>query len=119
MRRVSADSADLTDEYGIQVGRWSQYAGTDALPFDAMWCVVPPGSRTERDRHPEVELAVVVNGDATFESGDTTVDALQGAAVLLSSNEQHIVHNRSDVSPLVMLSIYWLPTDLGDSGDGP
>lgn len=119
MRRVSADSAQLTDEHGIQVGRWSQYAGTDGLPFDAMWCVVPPGSRTDPDCHPEVELAVVVDGAATFESGETTLDAAQGAAVLLSSNERHIVHNRSDAAPLVMLSIYWLPADLGESGDGP
>ena len=109
----------MTDEFGIQVGRWENYADADSLPFGAMWCVVPPGSRTDPDSHPELELAVVVDGAATFESGETTLDAGQGAAVLLSSHERHVVHNRSDDKPLVMLSIYWLPDELGDAGDGP
>jgi quercetin dioxygenase-like cupin family protein len=118
MRRVSADSAQLTEEYGIRIGRWTQYPETEAFPFDAMWCVLPPGARAAEDRHPEMELAVVVNGSAVFESGETTIDAAPGAAVLLSSNERHVVRNRSDESPLVVLSVYWLPPEAGETGDG-
>lgn len=118
MRRVSADSAQLTEEFGIRVGRWTQYDNADELPFGAMWCVVPPGSKTDPDSHPELELAVVVDGSAIFEAGQATIEAAAGAAVLLSSNEQHVVHNTSDDSPLVMLSLYWLPTNVGETGDG-
>lgn len=119
MRKVSADSAQLTDEFGIRVGRWTQYRGAEEFPFGAMWCVVPAGSHTEPDSHPEVELAVIVDGGAVFETDGATIDAAQGSAVLLSSHEQHVVHNTSHDAPLVMLSIYWLPAEAGEPGDGP
>ena len=131
MERLSCDAAELTTEFGVRVGRWAQYPANKLLPFDAMWCRVPAGGRTERDCHPEIELAVVVNGSAAFESpaaadaatGATAdddgtgadsgtgamTDAPQGTAVLLHGNEPHVVHNKSADEPLILLSIYWLP----------
>ncbi len=113
MRVLSSDSAALKPEFGILSGRWSQYADVDGLPFDAMWCVVPPGSHSNEDYHPEIELAVVVEGSARIETPDnegmTEVGA--GAAVLLGSHERHVVHNGSADDPLVLLSIYWMPTN--------
>jgi len=114
MQTFSTESAQFTDEFGIQIGRWAQYAQNSALPFDAMWCVIPPGSQSEEDHHPEVELAIVVSGEATFrsqDSPDSELDAPLGTAVLLSSYERHVVHNRSEDAPLGLLSIYWMPDD--------
>ncbi|MFJ5533360.1 cupin domain-containing protein [Streptomyces sp. NPDC093261] len=120
MRRLSSESAVLTDEYAIRIGRWSQYAGSEALPFGAMWCVVPPGGSSAPDRHPEVELAVVVGGRAAFavEGGEPEPTPV-GTAVLLDPEEGHVIHNLSDTEPVTLLSIYWLPEDgtAGTAGD--
>ncbi|MFE0062634.1 cupin domain-containing protein [Streptomyces sp. NPDC059003] len=110
VRRLSSDSAVLTDEYAIRIGRWSQYAGTDRLPFHAMWCVVPPGGTSAQDCHPEGELAVVVGGQAAFviEDGEPQPTPV-GTAVLLDPKERHTIRNLSDTEPVTLLSIYWLP----------
>jgi mannose-6-phosphate isomerase-like protein (cupin superfamily) len=109
MRAFDSSTAALAPEFGILCGRWSQYSGLDALPFDLMWCLVEPGSRTDEDCHPEAELVVVVDGEARFESPQNTVDAVGGGAVLLGSRERHVIHNRSADTPLVLLSLYWMP----------
>ena len=111
MQVLSSATAELTAEYGIRIGRWSQYPGSDRLPFKAMWCEIAPGSSSSPDRHPEVELAVVVNGDATFAVEGVDVPAPLGTAVLFSSEEGHVIHNNSAELPLVILSVYWLPED--------
>jgi mannose-6-phosphate isomerase-like protein (cupin superfamily) len=112
MQLFERGSARMTAEYGIQVGRWEQYAGTEGkLPFGAMWSVVPPGGRTTEDCHPEQELAVVVSGEGEVESvatGDRR-PVSGGIAALMDSSERHVWHNRSDEHPLVFLSIYWMP----------
>ncbi|MBV6696710.1 cupin domain-containing protein [Kitasatospora aureofaciens] len=116
MRSLDCGSAVLTAEYGIRIGRWTQYPEAAKLPFDAMWCVVGPGSSSVRDCHPEVELAVVVTGRAEFEvEGAGTTAAPTGTAVLLDPQERHVIHNRSQTDPLTVLSIYWLPD--GDTAD--
>jgi hypothetical protein len=111
VERFTSDSAVLAEEYGIRIGRWSQYPTSTTLPFDAMWCVFEPGSRSHEDCHPEVELAVVVTGSARFESPDgaPAVEAPTGTAVLLRSEERHVVVNSSPTDQLVLLSVYWLP----------
>ena len=112
MQLFERESARLTDEFGIQVGRWEQYAGTEGtLPFGAMWSVVPPGGRSTEDCHPEQELAVVVSGEGEVESvatGDRR-PVSAGIAALMGSSERHVWHNGSDQQPLVFLSIYWMP----------
>jgi uncharacterized cupin superfamily protein len=112
MQLFERGSARMTAEFGIEVGRWEQYAGTEGkLPFGAMWSVVPPGGRTTEDCHPEQELAVVVSGDGEVESvatGDRR-PVSAGIAALMDSSERHVWHNRSDEHPLVFLSIYWTP----------
>jgi hypothetical protein len=117
MEKLTATTARLTAESQIQIGRWTQYAIHEQLPFNAMWCVIPPGGSSRRDCHDEVELAVVVDGAADFETPDDApagrTEASQGTALLLSSNEAHVVHNRSATEPLVLLSVYWLPRTAG------
>jgi mannose-6-phosphate isomerase-like protein (cupin superfamily) len=109
VRKYDGDTAALTAEYGIQIGRWTQYQDLSRLPFDAMWCVIPPGGTSNEDCHPEVEFAVVVKGHAVYESGGREVDAPAGSVILLDSEERHVIHNRSADDPLTILSIYWLP----------
>lgn len=109
MRVIVTDPAELTSEHGIQIGRWEQYAGIGDTPFGAMWCVVPPGGRSQIDCHSERELWVVVQGSADVESGEHTQTAPTGSAVLLESEEPHVMVNRSADEPLVILSLYWEP----------
>lgn len=112
-KAFTSATAQLTREYGIEVGRWSQYAGAGDLPFGAMWCVLPSGGVAHEDRHPEIELTIVVEGDAEVKTEDVTVPAPAGTAVLLRSDERHVVRNRSGDRPLVLLSLYWLPAEEG------
>lgn len=104
-------TAVLGDEFGIRVGRWEQQYSTDGLPFDAMWCVVPPGSKADEDDHAERELQIVVSGHGALESTGTgeTVDIRPGMAMLLAPHERHVLHNHSADDPLVVLSVYWIP----------
>ncbi|MEW9547164.1 cupin domain-containing protein [Nonomuraea sp. NPDC050783] len=116
MQKFSSSTASLSPEYGIEIGRWTQYSGTDYLPFGAMWCVIPPNSSSQPDQHPEIELAVVVEGDADFDVAGRREHAPAGSAILLGSEEGHVVHNRSADDRLVLLSMYWLPEGARDAG---
>lgn len=118
MQVLATDSATLTSEHGIQIGRWEQYAGIGDTPFGAMWCVVPPGGRSAIDRHSERELWVVVQGNADVESDQLTQTAPTGSAVLLESEEPHVMVNRSADEPLVVLSLYWEPDAAGQTDAG-
>lgn len=109
MQVLNSDSARLTPEFGIMVGRWSQYSEAGGAPFGAMWCVVPPGGHTDTDCHPDRELVVVVRGSADVQAGGHAETALPGTAVLLDSEEPHVLVNRSAEEPLVTLSVYWVP----------
>jgi mannose-6-phosphate isomerase-like protein (cupin superfamily) len=109
MRVLTSGSAALTAEFGIQVGRWAQYAGIGDTPFGAMWCLVPPGGRTNTDCHSEREMWIVVSGNAEVQLPGRTEPALTGNAVLLDSGEPHVLVNRSADEPLVVLSLYWEP----------
>jgi mannose-6-phosphate isomerase-like protein (cupin superfamily) len=113
MQVLKSSSAELAPEFGILAGRWSQYAGLGSVPFDAMWCVVPPGGRSNTDCHPERELAVVVQGAGDVHAGGRAERAAAGTAVLLDSEEAHVLVNLSADDPLVVLSIYWRPGDQG------
>lgn len=110
MQVLASDSAELSQEFGITVGRWDQYRAAQGLPFGAMWCVIPPGGRSNVDQHPDRELFVVVGGSAEVRvpSGPSTM-APAGTAVLMDSQEPHVLVNRSDREPLVALSLYWMP----------
>jgi mannose-6-phosphate isomerase-like protein (cupin superfamily) len=109
VRKYTSQDAALTAEYGIRIGRWTQYQDLGKLPFDAMWCVIPPGGSSQEDHHPEIEFAVVVDGHASYRSAGEDVDAPAGSVILLSPEERHVIHNRSQDQPLTILSIYWLP----------
>ena len=113
MQTFTSGAAQLTPEYGIEIGRWEQYPMPDKLPFGAMWCVIPPGGSSEEDCHPERELAVVVSGGGEVEATATGErrSAPTGTAALLDSEERHVWHNGSAAEPLVLLSVYWMPDD--------
>lgn len=117
MQRLSSESAVLAAEFGVQCGRWSQYPDIGALPFGAMWCVVPPGGRTAEDRHEERELVIVAQGAARVETDGTTVSAGPGTALLLDGGERHVIHNGSEDEQLVLLGMYWMENGSTDQGD--
>lgn len=102
----------LAESYSVgavEVARWEQYALGDAMPFQAMWYTVAPGSASQRDCHPEIEMSVVVSGSAAVETGGTITEVEHGSAFLLASEEAHVVHNRSADTPLLVFSAYWMP----------
>ena len=114
MQLFEKDSARLTAEYGITVGRWEQYLGTEGkLPFGAMWSIVPPGGVAAAPPPAAVAPAVDLCGDgvaASTGTGDRRPTPV-GTAALMDSYERHVWHNRSADAPLVFLSIYWMPLD--------
>jgi quercetin dioxygenase-like cupin family protein len=116
MQVLASDSAELSQEFGITVGRWAQYTTTGDLPFGAMWCVVPPGGHSEIDQHPDRELFIVVQGSGEVQvPGGPAKPASAGSAVLMDAQEPHILVNTSDDQPLVALSLYWIPEGGADS----
>jgi uncharacterized cupin superfamily protein len=110
MRILAGDSAQLAPEFGILAGRWTQYPDVGDMPFGAMWCVTPPGGRSDPDQHSQRELVVIVSGTAEVQAGGSQRTAQTGNAVLLESEEQHVMVNRSDTDPLVTLNLYWEPS---------
>ncbi|HKN51493.1 MAG TPA: cupin domain-containing protein [Amycolatopsis sp.] len=113
MHKLTVSEAELAPSNGIHIGRWSQYAGLGALPFDAMWFEVPAHGQSKTDCHPEVELAVVVDGEATFTVDGRDTPAPRGTAILLQPGESHVVH--ANDGPVRVLSIYWLPEEKADA----
>ena len=118
MRRLANDLLDSPDTDAVSVVRWETYPIGDALPFRAMWYLVPPGDSPPSDCHPEVELSVVVRGTATVEASGELTAVPAGSAFLLDSFESHIVHNASPETPLVVFSAYWLPDPGADPDRG-
>jgi mannose-6-phosphate isomerase-like protein (cupin superfamily) len=110
MRVFAGDSAQLEPEFGILAGRWTQYQDIGDMPFGAMWCVTPPGERSDPDCHSQRELVVVVSGTAEVQAGGREETAMTGNVVLLESEEPHVVVNLSDTDPLVTLNLYWEPS---------
>jgi mannose-6-phosphate isomerase-like protein (cupin superfamily) len=118
MQVFASESAALSKEFGITVGRWTQYETAGDLPFGAMWCVIPPGGRSDVDQHPDRELFVVVRGSAEVRVPGGSARAVPaGGAALMDSQEPHVLVNMSAEEPLVALSVYWIPEDAAE-GDG-
>lgn len=117
MQVFASGSAELTREFGITVGRWAQYESAADLPFGAMWCVIPPGGRSDVDQHPDRELFVVVSGSAEVQGRDGAASAVRaGGAVLMDSEEPHVLVNKSAEEALIALSVYWIPGEAGGGG---
>ncbi|GAA2343171.1 cupin domain-containing protein [Dactylosporangium salmoneum] len=92
----------------VDVFRWDGYERAGAMPFRAMWYRVPAGGVSPADQHPELELSIVVSGDAAVSvDGAEPVEVRQGDAFLLEAGERHVVHNRRPDQPLVVFSAYW------------
>ncbi|MFK8849708.1 cupin domain-containing protein [Streptomyces sp. Ac-502] len=116
VQTFTLDESQLSQEYGIGIGRWEEHPKKQPLPFDAMWCRIPAHSESAPDEHPEVELAVVVGGTAVFTVDGTEVTAGPGTAVLLSPGERHVIKAAGE--PVRILSVYWLPSAAGSGEAG-
>jgi mannose-6-phosphate isomerase-like protein (cupin superfamily) len=109
MRTFDSDTADSATAGPLAVARWEQYGLQATMPFGAMWYTVPAGRSSLLDRHPELELSIVIEGTAFVESNGTTTEVPRGSAVLFDSEEPHVIHNRDQDAPLTIFSAYWLP----------
>jgi mannose-6-phosphate isomerase-like protein (cupin superfamily) len=109
MRHFVSETADSYAVGVVDVARWEQYGLDGTLPFQAMWYSLPPNSSSPQDRHPEVELSVVVSGTASVETGGEVTDVAQGSCFLLDSEEAHVIHNRSADERLRVFTTYWMP----------
>jgi mannose-6-phosphate isomerase-like protein (cupin superfamily) len=98
----------------VDVARWEQYSATHGMPFKAMWYSVPPNAVSPFDRHPEIELSMVLRGTAVVETADGKRTVEQGDGFLLGSGEGHTVHNTGD-EPLLVFSAYWMPEGGADA----
>ena len=119
MRTFDSYSADSTRVGPLEIARWEQYGLQATMPFGAMWYTVPAGQSSLLDRHPELELSIVVQGTAFVESNGRTTEVPRGSAILFDSEEPHVVHNRDQASPLTILSAYWMPLSDGAPGREP
>jgi quercetin dioxygenase-like cupin family protein len=111
MRHFANRSAESYAVGVVEVARWEQYELGDILPFQAMWYTVPAGASSPQDRHPEVELSVVISGTAFVEASGAVTEVGAGDAFLLGSDEAHIIHNRSAGTPLLVFTTYWMPRE--------
>lgn len=111
MRTLDKGAADSYAVGDVEVTRWEQFALRELMPFDAMWYVVPPGSSSPIDCHPELELSLVVGGVALVHAGGEAAEVRTGGAFLLEGDEEHWVRNPSDDEPLVVFSAYWLASE--------
>lgn len=117
MRHFLHDEAESAPIGAVDVRRWEQFGLDATLPFQAMWYTVPPGCSPAQDRHPEVELSLVLSGTASVEIGGTVTDVPAGSSFILDSEEAHVIHNRSQDTPLVVWCAFWMPLDQPDAGD--
>jgi len=111
MRTFDNTTADTEAVADCTMARWVQYGLGDRMPFQAMWYVVPPGSSTPLDCHPELELSIVVSGSGVVGCGDDSAEVGPGIAFLLESEEDHTVRNNSPDQPLIVFSAYWMPSE--------
>ena len=112
MRTFNPNTTDFGQDGPITVARWEQYRIAEGMmPFDAMWYTVPAGGSSARDQHPEPELSIVMTGVAHVEAAGETIEVPAGQAFLLSSEEAHVIHNRTADQPLMIFSAYWMPLD--------
>ncbi|MEA2189528.1 MAG: hypothetical protein QOD83_3887 [Solirubrobacteraceae bacterium] len=109
MRKFDSTTAATYAVGDVDVARWEQYGLGDRMPFNAMWYVVPPGSSSPVDCHPELELSIVISGCAVVRAGEDSAEVRQGGAFLLESDEDHRIRNPSTDQPLVVFSAYWMP----------
>jgi mannose-6-phosphate isomerase-like protein (cupin superfamily) len=114
MHTFDHSTADSTVNGVLTVTRWEQFPAVEALPFGGMWYSVAPLSASPLDQHPDVELSLVMRGDAEVETGGRRVRVPQGSAFLLDSSEGHVIHNPSPDTPLLIFSAYWMPPESGD-----
>lgn len=110
MRTFDSGKSIFAEVGPVQVARWEQqYQFGTTLPFGAMWYTVPPGVSSVRDCHPEPELSIVVAGTGFVEVDSGITEVGVGSAFLLDSEEAHVIHNRTEDSPLTIFSAYWMP----------
>ncbi|MFI1357764.1 class I tRNA ligase family protein [Streptomyces sp. NPDC020898] len=86
--------------FGIDMG------AVEGLGVGASWARVPPGSRSDMDRHDESETIVIVAGEGTVLVNGEPHLVSAGTVVSFDPFEAHMIENTS-ATDLVFLSLYW------------
>jgi mannose-6-phosphate isomerase-like protein (cupin superfamily) len=75
------------------------------VPACVIFVDAQPGDRVRLHRHPYHELFLVLEGEATFEDGETTVVAGAGQMVVVPPHEPHAFANRG-TQPLRQIDVH-------------
>jgi quercetin dioxygenase-like cupin family protein len=81
-----------------------EWEGGDT-PACVIYVDAAPGDRVRLHRHPYAELFFVLDGTATFEDGDGTIEVNAGAFVVVSPGQPHGFSNRTD-HPLRQIDVH-------------
>ena len=61
-----------------------------------IWVDMPPGGTVRLHKHPYKEIFIIQQGTATFNVGDTTLEARAGQIIIVPANVAHKFRNLSD-----------------------
>ncbi|HEV2592495.1 MAG TPA: cupin domain-containing protein [Gaiellaceae bacterium] len=73
-----------------------EWVGGD-VPACVIFVDASPGERVHLHRHPYAELFFVLEGTATFEDGERTIEVSAPAFVVVPAGQPHCFSNRADV----------------------
>ena len=79
-----------------------QYQATEV---SFIWVDMPPGGTVRLHKHPYKEIFIIHEGTATFNVGDSTLEARAGQIIIVPANVPHKFMNLSD-RPLKQVDIH-------------
>ena len=105
MEITKLDRDSLKPDNGLRAQRLFPWPALNA-PFEASWCVVPPGAASGGHGHDEYEIWVAMTGRAEIITGDGKVSFVEGDVVHFPPNLHHQVVNSGDTD-FQMYAIWW------------
>lgn len=67
-----------------------------ATEVSFIWVDMPPGGTVRLHKHPYKEIFIIQEGVATFNVGETTLEARAGQIIIVPANVAHKFRNLSD-----------------------
>lgn len=95
----------LKHENGLDAQRLLPWAALNA-PFEGSWCVIRPGTASNRHAHHEYEIFIAMKGSAFLESEGRRESFEVGDIVHFLPGQEHRVVNESD-QDFEMYSVWW------------
>jgi len=108
MRRMRFDDFAFEEDGSILVSAPIVTSENLSTPVTARWCVVKPGTSSQRHMHFEAEVFFILSGCGVAENQDSTLEVTRGDALLFPPFSEHSIRNsENSVEDLVFLTIYW------------